>query len=104
MKSNYLEKKIKHILHVDSRGLYDSTTTLHAGREYRLRQTVQRIRDSFEDGDIDILRWVAGIANIADGLSKRNASAQRLVNVIASTGRLSIPAHEIYHLESKSSK
>lgn len=40
-------KEVTLTLHVDSRGLFDTITTLHNGREYRLRQTVQRIRDSF---------------------------------------------------------
>lgn len=46
----------KHIPHVDSSKLFDTITTLHDGKEYRLRKTVQRIRDSFEGGDIDMPR------------------------------------------------
>lgn len=52
------KRKIRNILHVDQRGLYDTTTTFYRGKEYRLRQTVQIIRDFFEDCEIDILRLV----------------------------------------------
>lgn len=37
-----------HVIIVDSKSLYDTITTLHENRDYRLRQTVQRKRDSFE--------------------------------------------------------
>lgn len=48
---------------MDSRGLFDTISTLHVGKEYRLRQTVQMIRDSFEDGDSPdfLTKWCAQI-------------------------------------------
>lgn len=39
---------IQHELNVDFKGLYDTITTMHEGRDFKLRQTFQRIRDSFE--------------------------------------------------------
>lgn len=88
------------MLHVESRGLYDTSNTLHSGREYGIRQTLQRIRDSFEDGDIDILRWAPSASNIADGLPKRNSAAHRFIKTLAVSRRLDLPRHEIYELES----
>lgn len=88
----------RHILHVDSRGLFDTISTLHDGKEYRLRQTVQRIRDSFESGDIDILRWVPTGQNIADGLTKRCPSIQRKFNTSTSQGTLTIDQTKIREL------
>lgn len=38
---------------VNSRCLYDTIPTLHEGNDYRIRQTVQRIRNSFEAGEIN---------------------------------------------------
>jgi len=81
-----LRRKYKHHLHVDSKALFDTVTTLHEGTDYRLRQTVQRIRDSFECGDLDVLCWIPGNANIADALTKRNTVLYRLLNKIAITG------------------
>lgn len=46
---------VKHVMQVDSRAFYDTITTFHNGREYRLRQSLERIRDSFENNDIDML-------------------------------------------------
>eukprot|EP00737_Agarophyton_chilense_P002296 gb/GEZJ01002606.1/.p2 GENE.gb/GEZJ01002606.1/~~gb/GEZJ01002606.1/.p2 ORF type:complete len:228 (+),score=26.32 gb/GEZJ01002606.1/:1554-2237(+) len=64
------EDNFRHILHVESKGPFDTTTTLHEGKDYRLRQTVQRIRDSFESRELDTLKWVQGKAYIADALTK----------------------------------
>lgn len=60
------------VVTVDSNGLYSTITTLHEGSDYRLRPTVQRKRDSFEDGEISVMQWIAGKRNLADGLTKRN--------------------------------
>ena len=37
------------ILSVDSHGSYSTIKTLHDGQDYRLRPTVSRMRDSFEN-------------------------------------------------------
>lgn len=92
---------VPHVLSIDSKGLYDTITTLHEGREYRLRQTVQRIRDSFESGELDTLRWVQGIVNIADALTKRNTTMHRMLNRIAVNGKLELPTHKSFELHSK---
>ena len=69
--------KICSRLYTDSMGLFDTISTLHDGREYRLRQTVQRIRDSFEAGDLDALLWILGVENVADALTKRSIDLQK---------------------------
>lgn len=101
MRSIFPKSSIEHVLQVDSKGLYDTITTLHEGGEYRLRQTVQRIRDSFETQDINVLRWVQSRANIADALTKRNLESHRLLNKILRTGYLSLPPHKSFELDSK---
>lgn len=64
----------------DSRGLFDTITTLHDGKEYRLRQTVERLRNSFESQELDTLRWIPGTSNIADALTKRSMNLYKLLN------------------------
>lgn len=88
-------------LHVDSRGLFDTITTLHEGRDYRLRQTVQRIRDSFEAKEFDVLRWIKGSTNIADALTKRNVVLYRLLNDIFSDGCLHVNLDQGFQLSSQ---
>lgn len=90
-----------HVLHVDSRGLYDTISTLHDGKEYRLRQTVQRIRDSFESSDIDILRWIPSGQNIADTLTKRCPELQRKFNKQCVTRTLTINNSRMIQVVSK---
>ena len=89
----------KHTLNVDSKGLYDTITTLHEGRDYRLRQTVQRIRDSFEAGQVNVIRWIQGKAVFADVLTKRTSISYRMLNRITSTGMLQLPAHRSFEVD-----
>jgi hypothetical protein len=88
--SELLQAEIELELNVDSRGLFDTITTLHEAREYRLRQTVQRIRDSFESRQLDVLRWVRGILNVADALTKRNVESWRRLNRLLADGLFDI--------------
>lgn len=91
---------IKYILHVYSKHLYDIIRTLHSGGEYKLRQTIKRIRNSFEDREIDVLRRVPNAVNGADGLTKRSPQSHRFINKIGMNGTLGIPAYDKYELES----
>ena len=88
MRSLFPKTGMRNEIAVDSMGLFDTISTLHEGREYRLRQTVQRIRDSFESSDLDILRWVPGTSNIADALTKRNNKLWKDLNDYCVTGYL----------------
>ena len=90
----------KHVINVDSKALFDTITTLHEGKEYRLRQTVQGIRDSFESNDIDMIRWVQGNANIADALTKLNPHSSKLLYRTAKSGTLLLPNHKSFGLNS----
>ncbi len=76
------------ILSVDSRGLYSTVTTLHEGRDYRLRPTVCRLRDSFETGEISAMQWVASSLNISDALTKRNVAMYMTLNKVCTSGLL----------------
>lgn len=70
MKGILSGRKVNFILQVDSKGMSDTITTLQNGREYRLLQIVQRIRDSFASGDTDVVRWAHTRASSADALTK----------------------------------
>lgn len=78
--------QIKHELNVDSKGLWDTITTLHEGREYRLRQTVQRIRNSFESKELNVVRWIPGRDTLSDALKKRNPTMWKRLNDLCSGG------------------
>ncbi len=77
---------IRSALYVDNKALYNTLTTTHESQEYRLRQTVQRIRDSFESRDLDALIWVPGTDNIADALTKRNVELQKTLALVCNKG------------------
>lgn len=55
---------------VDSKGLYDTISTVQEGTEYLVQKTVQRFRDFFVSRELRIPRWVEGFANLADALTK----------------------------------
>lgn len=76
---------IRHELFVDARALFDTITTLHEPREYRLRKTVARMRDAYESGDLDCVKWIDGKVNLADALTKDNTDLSvKLNNMLAS--------------------
>ncbi len=58
------------------------------GKDYRLRPTVARLRDSFESGEIAVLQWREGQKNIADAMTKRNISMYRVLNQICTSGTI----------------
>lgn len=60
MRSLLPNSNMQHDVPVDSRGIFDTITALHDGREYRLRHTIQRLGDRFESGELDRLRWIPG--------------------------------------------
>lgn len=77
---------IRHEMIVDSKALFDTITTLHECREYRLRRTVSRIRHSFESHELDVVRWLPGRENVADALTKRNRVLWLKLNELLSSG------------------
>ena len=77
-------------LNVDSRSLFDSITTQHETKDFRLRQAVRSLRESYEAGELSTLRWIAGKFNPADALTKRGASTAPLLSKMCCTGRLSV--------------
>lgn len=84
--------EVKHEMIVDSKALFDTITTLHECREYRLRRTVSRIRHSFESHELDVVRWLPGKLNMADALTKRNMVQWVNLNGLLSTGNWELNA------------
>jgi hypothetical protein len=74
-------------LRVDAKGLYDTITTLHESKDYRLRPTVARLRDSFGAEEIRVLRCIPGPQNLADCLTKGNFVVFRMLNQVMLAGR-----------------
>lgn len=99
--SLFPKHRTRHELSVDSHALKDTVTTLHEGTEYRLRQTVQRIRNSFEASELDILRWIPGTENIADALTKRNMKLYRKLNEMCAKGYLNVELSRGYTVDSE---
>ena len=84
-----LDEPLPLILTIDSHGLYSTITTLHEGKDYRLRPTVCRVRDSFESGELSVVQWIAGTNNIADALTKCNPVLFQKLGLVLNTGILS---------------
>ena len=83
-------RDIPHELNIDSKALFDSLTSQHEQKDFRLRQVIQEVRASYETGEVSTLRWIAGKINPADALTKRNATTGSLLNRMCTTGRLTI--------------
>ena len=90
----------KHELFLDSKCLFDTITTLHESHEYRLRPTVQRIRNSFESNELERMRWIPGRINVADALTKRSTALIMILNDICSSGYVDIDLDAGYSIDS----
>lgn len=86
LRSILWNEKVEKVLHVDSRDLFATISILDDGREYRLGQTVQRIRNSFEAGDISTLRWIPTGQNLADYLKHRCPKIHIRRNIVYRNG------------------
>ena len=95
--------KLPLILSGDSHGLYSTIITLPEGKEYMLRPTVARLRDSFELGEIAVMQWIPGKLNLADALTKRNINSYRDLNQVATSGTLPLERFEKAHRVTNSS-
>lgn len=87
-------RQVEHNLHVNSKGLFDTITTLHNEREYMLRQIVQRNSDRFKAGETPIIRWVQSKANIADAHTKWSPEMEKTLSNIIYTGKLLLPEQD----------
>lgn len=67
---------------------FRTITTLHEVADYRIRRTVWHIRDSFENGEITSMQWIAGVQKISDALKKRNPVMFRKLNKVMKEGRV----------------
>lgn len=71
---------VRHHLLIDSKFLFETITTLHQSGDYRLRKIVSRMRESFESGEPNVVRWIPGLANYANALTKRNLEMSPRLN------------------------
>ncbi len=76
------EYSLPFVLTVESAGLYSTMSTLHDTKDYRLRPTVSRLRDSFESSEIHTVYWIPAQKNVSDALTKRNIVIYKLLNDI----------------------
>lgn len=98
----FSKTRTRNELFTDSRCLYDTITSLHEGRDFRLRPTVQRIRNSFDSRELDLMRWIPGTVNPADALKKRTPNTSKLLNELTSGGLMCIDLRSGYALDSQS--
>ena len=90
---------VKHELNFYSKGLWDTIITLHDGRKFRLRQTVQRVRNSFESKELIVVRWISGPTNFADALTKRNLHLFKELNKVCCEGYLNLNLGNRYAID-----
>lgn len=74
------DKVASHQALVDSKGLFDTITTMHECRNIRLCQAVECIRNLFDSGETDSLKWIEQEFNISDALTKHNPVMNRFFN------------------------
>lgn len=68
MESMFAGLHFDHEILVDSRVFLGTITRLHKPREYRLRKVVARMRDAFERGDLNWVKWFREANNLSNAL------------------------------------
>lgn len=71
-----------HELLFDSKELFETPTTLHTSEDSVLRATVARMRASFESRELNAVRWIPGVRNLSDALTKRNVKMSTKLNAL----------------------
>lgn len=73
----------RHELLVDSRALFEKIKKLHEPRAYLLRKVAARMMDGFESGDLNGVKWIQGINNLSNILTKPNTIVSiRLIQML----------------------
>lgn len=81
--SLFPHKPLRTELLVDSKARFETLTTLHSSEDYRLRAIIARMRASFESMGLNAVRWIPGVKNVADALTKRNVKrSQHLIDMV----------------------
>lgn len=75
-----------HEFYVDSRELFDTITTPHVPRGYRLRKTLVRIKDAFESNKLNGVKWINGRTKMVDALTKWNWEMAEKLNIMLVIG------------------
>ena len=68
----------------DSKSLADTVKTSNVTKDLRLRVEIARLREMVDDEEIEV-KWVEGKYQLADCLTKKGASSNKLLDVLESS-------------------
>lgn len=75
-----------HHLYVHSRKHFDTITTLHAPREYHLRNTVASMKEALESIELYGVKWIDGRTNLSGALTKWKWELAEKLNIMLVSG------------------
>lgn len=84
--SMFPHQPLRHELLVDSKAIFETLTTLHTSEDFRLRATSTRMRASSESRDVNAVRWIPGVRNLADAMTERNGKMSKQLNTMLVDG------------------
>lgn len=100
-KSWFRNRHFRHEILVDSRALFDAITLRHDCKEYLLRKTVNRIRNTFEAQELDFISCIPVTRNVADALTKRTTDLGNYLSAMLFTGLWMIELKSGLHRDSR---
>lgn len=84
LKDIFLMKSLPKITcFTDNKSLYDTLNTTNVTKDLRLRVDIARLRQMVEEEELKI-KWIAGKQQLADCLTKRGATPNKLLDVLES--------------------
>lgn len=64
---------------MDSKVIFDTFIALHESLDYRMQQTVQRIRENFALEEFDALVWIHVTVNVSDALKAEVLNFRKII-------------------------
>ena len=84
MISELIGKKLKIHAFIDNKNLHSLIHSTTAITEKRLRIEVAAIKEMIHRDEIECINWIKNEDQIADSLTKRGSSCQRLIDILKS--------------------
>ena len=79
---DYRKNQFPVTVYTDNQSLYDNLHSKKQVKEKRLRITMAGIQELLENGNIKKVKWISNNHQLADPLTKRGASSERLLNCL----------------------
>ena len=70
------------IVFVDNRDVVDAVYSTKLVDDKRLRIDISSLKEFISNGEIDVIRWCPGALQLANGMTKKGAKVDQMLNIL----------------------